>query len=64
MIVAEVWQILGFYMIILLTGLQSIPQHLYEAAPSTARRRWAQLLAHHAADAEALAVPVRAWSAS
>jgi ABC-type sugar transport system permease subunit len=31
-IVAEVWQVLGFYMIILLTGLQSIPQHLYEAA--------------------------------
>jgi len=31
-IVAEFWQVLGFYMIILLTGLQSIPQHLYEAA--------------------------------
>ena len=31
-IVAEVWQMLGFYMIILLTGLQSIPQNLYEAA--------------------------------
>jgi len=31
-ILAEVWQVLGFYMIILLTGLQSIPQHLYEAA--------------------------------
>ena len=31
-IVADVWQVLGFYMIILLTGLQSIPQHLYEAA--------------------------------
>ena len=31
-IVAEVWQVLGFYMIILLTGLQSIPRHLYEAA--------------------------------
>ena len=31
-IVAEFWQVLGFYMIILLTGLQCIPQHLYEAA--------------------------------
>jgi ABC-type sugar transport system permease subunit len=31
-IVAEIWQVLGFYMIILLTGLQSIPTHLYEAA--------------------------------
>ena len=31
-IFAEIWQILGFYMIILLTGLQSIPQNLYEAA--------------------------------
>ena len=31
-IAAEFWQVLGFYMIILLTGLQSIPPHLYEAA--------------------------------
>lgn len=31
-IVAEIWQVVGFYMIILLTGLQSIPQNLYEAA--------------------------------
>lgn len=31
-ILADFWQVLGFYMIILLTGLQSIPQHLYEAA--------------------------------
>jgi ABC-type sugar transport system permease subunit len=31
-IFAEIWQMLGFYMIILLTGLQSIPQNLYEAA--------------------------------
>ena len=39
-IVAEVWQILGFYMIILLTGLQSIPQHLYEAASIDGAPRW------------------------
>ena len=31
-IVADIWQVIGFYMIILLTGLQSIPTHLYEAA--------------------------------
>jgi ABC-type sugar transport system permease subunit len=31
-IVADMWQVLGLYMIILLTGLQSIPPHLYEAA--------------------------------
>jgi ABC-type sugar transport system permease subunit len=30
--VAAIWQILGFFMIILLTGLQNIPSHLYEAA--------------------------------
>jgi ABC-type sugar transport system permease subunit len=31
-LLANVWQILGFYMIILLAGLQSIPENLYEAA--------------------------------
>jgi len=31
-IVANIWQMLGFYMIILLTGLQSIPGELHEAA--------------------------------
>lgn len=30
--VAAIWQIVGLFMIILLTGLQSIPDHLYEAA--------------------------------
>ena len=29
---ADIWQVLGFHMIVLLTGLQSIPPHLYEAA--------------------------------
>src|SRR5260370_17712172 len=32
-IAANIWQMLGFYMIILLTGLQSIPPELHEAAP-------------------------------
>lgn len=31
-IVANIWQMLGFYMIILLTGLQNIPPELQEAA--------------------------------
>jgi ABC-type sugar transport system permease subunit len=31
-IVANIWQMLGFYMIILLTGLQTIPPELHEAA--------------------------------
>jgi ABC-type sugar transport system permease subunit len=39
-IVASIWQVLGFYMIILLTGLQSIPQNLYEAASIDGASRW------------------------
>jgi ABC-type sugar transport system permease subunit len=31
-IVAAIWQIVGFFMVILLAGLQSIPRELYEAA--------------------------------
>jgi ABC-type sugar transport system permease subunit len=41
-IFAEVWQIIGFYMIILLTGLQSIPQNLYEAARIDGAPAWAR----------------------
>ncbi|MEM7021751.1 MAG: sugar ABC transporter permease, partial [Pseudomonadota bacterium] len=41
-IVAAIWQIVGFFMIILLTGLQSIPQHLYEAASIDGANRWRQ----------------------
>jgi len=43
-IVAEVWQVLGFYMIILITGLQSVPTHLYEAASIDGVPRRAQFL--------------------
>jgi ABC-type sugar transport system permease subunit len=43
-IAANTWQMLGFYMIILLTGLQNIPENLYEAAAidgaSASRRFW------------------------
>lgn len=31
-IFAAIWQIVGFFMIIILSGLQNIPTHLYEAA--------------------------------
>jgi multiple sugar transport system permease protein len=41
-IVATVWQTLGFYMIILLTGLQNVPQNLYEAAAVDGVGRWPQ----------------------
>ncbi len=39
---AAVWQILGFFMIILLTGLQNIPNHLYEAASIDGANKWRQ----------------------
>src|SRR5215472_8880182 len=39
-IVANIWQMLGFYMIILLTGLQSIPPNLYEAAAIDGANAW------------------------
>jgi multiple sugar transport system permease protein len=43
-IVANIWQMLGFYMIVLLTGLQNIPPHLHEAAAidgaNALRRFW------------------------
>jgi len=31
-IITSIWQVVGFFMIIILTGLQSIPRQLYEAA--------------------------------
>ncbi len=39
---AAIWQILGFFMIILLTGLQNIPVHLYEAASIDGANKWRQ----------------------
>lgn len=41
-LLANVWQILGFYMIILLAGLQNIPQNLYEAASIDGASGWQQ----------------------
>jgi len=39
-ILANIWQMLGFYMIILLTGLQHIPQELHEAAAIDGANAW------------------------
>ena len=41
-IAAAIWQIVGFFMIILLTGLQHIPPNLYEAAAIDGASRWSQ----------------------
>jgi ABC-type sugar transport system permease subunit len=41
-IVTDIWQMLGFYMIVLLTGLQQIPTHLYEAARVDGVPTWAR----------------------
>ena len=41
-IVANTWQVLGFFMIVLLTGLQNIPPHLYEAARVDGAPSWAR----------------------
>ena len=41
-IAAAIWQIVGFFMIILLTGLQSIPPNLYEAASIDGASRFSQ----------------------
>ena len=40
--VAAVWQIIGLYMIIIITGMKSIPGHLYEAASIDGANRWQQ----------------------
>lgn len=45
-IVAAIWQIVGFFMVILLAGLQSIPRELFEAAAidgAGARQRFARI---------------------
>ena len=42
-IIASAWKDLGFNMLILLAGLQSIPEHLYEAARIDGAGRWQRL---------------------
>jgi len=39
-IVASIWQVIGFYMIILLGGLQTIPPSLYESAAIDGASAW------------------------
>jgi multiple sugar transport system permease protein len=39
-ILASIWQVVGFYMIILLTGLQNIPPSLYESAAIDGAGAW------------------------
>jgi ABC-type sugar transport system permease subunit len=41
-IVASIWQVVGFYMIILLAGLQTIPSELYESAAIDGASQWMQ----------------------
>jgi ABC-type sugar transport system permease subunit len=41
-IVASIWQVVGFYMIILLAGLQTIPSELYESAAIDGASHWMQ----------------------
>lgn len=41
-IVASIWQVIGFYMIILLAGLQTIPTELYESAAIDGASQWMQ----------------------
>lgn len=41
-IVASIWQVIGFYMIILLAGLQTIPPELYESAAIDGASQWMQ----------------------
>ncbi len=42
-IIASVWKDLGFNMLILLAGLQGIPEHLYEAARIDGATKWQRL---------------------
>ncbi|MBV8914220.1 MAG: sugar ABC transporter permease [Acetobacteraceae bacterium] len=43
-LLTDIWQVIGFYMIVLLTGLQAIPPHLYEAARVDGVPEWARFL--------------------
>jgi multiple sugar transport system permease protein len=41
--IMRIWQVSGYYMIMYLTGLQNIPQDLYEAAEIDGATRWQQI---------------------
>lgn len=40
LVVMRTWQMLGYYMIMFLAGLQTIPDHLYEAAEVDGATKW------------------------
>jgi ABC-type sugar transport system permease subunit len=44
-ILASIWQVIGFYMIILLAGLQTIPSELYESAEIDGAGAWKRFCA-------------------
>ena len=58
-VVLIVWKFAGFFMLILLVGLQAIPTDVYEAARMDGANRWQTFSARHAAAAAAVprAVP-------
>lgn len=43
-VIVSVWRFMGYYMILYLAGLQSIPKELYEAASMDGANKWKQFL--------------------
>ena len=43
-IIVSVWRFMGYYMILYLAGLQSVPRELYEAASMDGAGKWNQFL--------------------
>ena len=52
-ILIGIWRATPYYMVIFLAGLQAIPADYYDAAEIDGAGDWAELLAHHAAAAQA-----------
>ena len=48
-IITSVWRDMGYYMVLYLAGLQTIPKEYYEAAEGGRGQRLAAVLEHHAA---------------
>lgn len=49
LVIMRVWQMGGYYMIMFLAGLQTIPETLYEAAELDGRQRNPEVFPHHIA---------------
>jgi alpha-1,4-digalacturonate transport system permease protein len=58
----SIWAQMGFYTLILLAGLQSIPRDMYEAADMDGANRWHEFPRHHPAAADADAAGCRRCS--